>query len=265
MTVSSLSPFAYGDAMQGVVAALWAASIQFDIVRDTSALLRYKTVYLPMPWLIPTADLRNLRSYVEDGGTVCAEAGFASHDDNGWLAPVVPRLQGLGYRERDILATTEGRIVTSAGMLYGSGEVRPISLDGAEAIGHWPDGSPAATSRAIGKGRFIYVGTYPSLYWRTAATSAGVATFLALAGITPDVTVLSNLPVTARLLAAGSDRIVFVFNHAREAGTARVLLPLDRKVAQWLSRSPGSSCVGTSSGQIDLQLEAKGVAVALLN
>lgn len=265
VTVSSLSPFAYGDAMQGIVAALWGANVQFDIVRDTAALSRYKTVYLPMPWLIPTEDLRNLLSYVEDGGTICAEAGFASHDDNGWLAPVAPRLQGLGYRERDILRTTEARIVTSAGLLHGSGEVRPISLEGAEAIGHWPDGSPAATSRAIGKGRFIYVGTYPSLYWRTVAARDGVATFLALAGITPDVAVLSNLPVTARLLAAGSDCIVFIFNHAHQAGTAPVLLPRDREVAQWLSMSPGSRCVASSCGQIDLQLEAKGVTVALLN
>lgn len=265
VTVSSLSPFAYGDAMQGIVAALWGANVQFDIVRDTAALSRYRTVYLPMPWLIPTEDLRNLLSYVEDGGTICAEAGFASHDDNGWLAPVAPRLQGLGYRERDILRTTEARIVTSAGLLHGSGEVRPISLEGAEAIGHWPDGSPAATSRAIGKGRFIYVGTYPSLYWRTVAARDGVATFLALAGITPDVAVLSNLPVTARLLAAGSDCIVFIFNHAHQAGTARVLVPRDREVAQWLSMSPGSRCVASSCGQINLQLEAKGVTVALLN
>jgi hypothetical protein len=207
VTVSSLSPFAYGDAMQGIVAALWGANVQFDIVRDAAALSQYKTVYLPMPWLTPIPDLRNLLAYVEGGGTVCAEAGFASHDDNGWLAPVAPRLPGLGYREREVFRIGHECIVTAAGMLEGWGERRPISLHGAEAIGHWPDGSPAASSQAIGKGRFIYMGTYLSLQWRTAADRDSVATFLALAGITPDVTVLGDLPVTARLLAAGNDRI----------------------------------------------------------
>lgn len=37
VTVSSLSPFAYGDAMQGIVSALWGASVQFDIIRDSMA------------------------------------------------------------------------------------------------------------------------------------------------------------------------------------------------------------------------------------
>lgn len=264
VTVSSLSPFAYGDAMQGIVAALWGASVQFDVVRDTAALSRYKTVYLPMPWLIPARDLQNLMTYMEGGGTVCAEAGFASHDDNGWLAPVAPRLHGLGYRERDIFRTGEQRIATAVGPLHASGEVRPISLDGAEAIGHWPDGTPAVASRVVGQGRFIYFASYPSLYWRTTVDRESVSTLFALANIAPEVTVRSELPVTARILASGSDRVILLFNHAHKAGTARILLPAGREIAHWLTMSRGSSCQGNSDGQIDLQLEAKGVAGVLL-
>lgn len=265
VTVSSLSPFAYGDAMQGIVAALWGANVQFDIVRDTAALPRYRTVYLPMPWLIPAKDLRNLMAYLEGGGTVCAEAGFATHDDNGWLAPVAPRLHGLGYREHDIFRTGQWRIVTAAGALGGSGEMRPFSLNGAEAVGQGPDGVPAIASRVVGKGRFIYIATYPSLYWHTNVDRESVSALLALASIVPDVTVRSELPVTARMLASGADRILFVFNHSHEAGVARILLPAGRELAQWLTMSPGSSCLRTSGSQIDLQLEAKGVAAAALS
>lgn len=267
VTVSSLSPFLYGDATQGIVAALWGANVQFDIVRDTADLSQYSTVYLPMPWLLPTGHLRNLFSYVEGGGTLCAEAGFASHDDNGWLAPVAPRMglhAAAGYRERDVFRIGPQRITTSMGILGAAGEMRPISLDGAEALGHWPNGAPAIASRTIGKGRIIYFATYPSLYWREHADRASVSTLLALLSTTPDVTVMSELPVTARMLASDGNELILVFNHAHNAGTARILLPSNREIAQWLTMSQGSSCHEMSGSQVDLQLEAKGVAGALL-
>ncbi len=166
VTVSSLSPFAYGDAIQGITAALWGANVQFDIIRDTGGLSQYSSVYIPMPWLIPAADLHNLMAYVEAGGTVCAEAGFASHDDNGWLSPIAPRMglsDTLGYRERDVFRTDTVSVETRLGAIAGTGDRRPISLTGAEAAGVWAGGSPAIARRRIGRGQFLYLATYPSV------------------------------------------------------------------------------------------------------
>jgi beta-galactosidase GanA len=268
ITVSSLSPFAYGDAIQGIAAALWGANVQFDIVRDTDGLSQYKAVYIPMPWLIPAADLANLMAYVEAGGTVCAEAGFASHDDNGWLSTVAPKMglsDRLGYRERDVFRTDAARIETRSGSLAGAGERRPFSLNGAEVAGVWTDGSPALARRRIGKGQFLYLATYPSLFWRTTADREGVAPLLSLAGIVPDIITHSDLPVTGRMLASGADRILLVFNHARATGAARITLPDGAwSLPEWLTMSPGSSCVQASSTHVDLLLEGKGVAAAVL-
>ena len=70
---------------------------------------------------------RNLIQYVDDGGTVCAEAGFACLEDNGWYAPRVPRMglsEKLGYQEREVVYDTTGEIHTAYGTLGSAGEPR---------------------------------------------------------------------------------------------------------------------------------------------
>ena len=204
---------------------LWRESVHFDLVRTTDDLGRYKVVYLPMPWLVPSADLQNLLQYVDDGGTVCAEAGFACLEDNGWYAPRVPRMglsEKLGYQEREVVYDTTGEIDTAYGVLRSAGEPRQVDVDGAEVIGTNSDGSPAVVQSAFGRGRFVYFSTYPSLHQRTGYDGSSAATLMRMCGLDPIARVESESPVTCRVLDHEAGRILLVFNHSHDAAQARV-------------------------------------------
>ena len=123
------------------------------------------------------------------GARVCAEAGFACLEDNGWYAPRVPRMglsEKLGYQEREVVYDTTGEIDTAHGPLRTAGEPRQIELGAAEVIGTNSDGSPAVVQSAFGKGRFVYFSSYPSLHQRAGYDAASAATLMTLCRSGPD-------------------------------------------------------------------------------
>ena len=262
VAVSSVRPLSYADAIHGIVAALWRESVHFDLVRTTDDLGRYKVVYLPMPWLVPSTDLRNLIQYVDDGGTVCAEAGFACLEDNGWYAPRVPRMglsEKLGYQEREVVYDTTGEIHTAYGTLGSAGEPRHVDADAAEVIGTNSDGSPAVVQSAFGKGRFVYFSSYPSLHQRAGYDAASAATLMTICGLEPIARVDSGSPVTCRELEYESGRILFVFNHGRDAAKARISPSVDYRDWTTLYSSGTSKTEDLGGGHLALSLEGKGV------
>ena len=263
VAVSSLRPLSYRDAMHGIVAALWRESIHFDLVRTTDALARYKVVYLPMPWLIPSAGLEDLLQYVAGGGTVCAEAGFACLEDNGWYAPRVPRmgLSGkLGYQEREVVFDTTGEIDTAHGPLRAAGEPRHVDVGAAEVIGASSDGSPAIVQSAFGRGRFVYFSSYPSLHQRKGYDAISAATLTAICGISPIARADSESPVTCRALEHDAGRILFVFNHDRGAASARISPSFDYSGRTTLYGG-ASNAEDLGGGDLAVSLEGKGVVV----
>ena len=262
VAVSSVRPLSYTDAIHGIVAALWRESVHFDLVRTTDDLGRYKVVYLPMPWLVPSADLQNLLQFVDDGGTVCAEAGFACLEDNGWYAPKVPRmgLSGkLGYQEREVVYDTTGEIQTAYGVLRSAGEPRQVDVEGAEVIGTNSDGSPAVVQSAFGRGRFVYFSSYPSLHQRTGYDGTSAATLMRMCGLNPIARVESESPVTCRVLEHDEGRILLVFNHGDDGAEARVSPCVDYRDWTALYSSGESKTEDLSSGGLALSLEGKGV------
>ena len=264
VAVSSVRPLSYRDAMHGIVAALWRENVHFDLVRATDDLGRYRVVYLPMPWLIPSDDLRNLLDYVADGGTLCAEAGFACLEDNGWYAPRVPRMglsEKLGYQERETVFDTTGEIATDFGPLRTAGEPRHIDVGAAEVIGANSDGSPAIVRSAFGKGRFVYFSSYPSLRQRAGYDATSAATLMSTCGIDPVARVESVSPVTCRVLERDDGRLLLVFNHSRDAADARISPTFDYRGLTTLYGSGASKTKEAADGGLAVTLEGKGVVV----
>ena len=264
VAVSSLRPLSYSDAMHGIVAALWRENVHFDLVRTTDDLDRYRVVYLPMPWLVPSADLEDLLQYVAAGGTVCAEAGFACLEDNGWYAPRVPRMglsEKLGYQEREVVHDVTGEIDTAFGLLRTAGEPRHVDAGTAEVIGTNSDGSPAVVQSTFGNGRFVYFSSYPSLQQRTGYDRTSAATLMTICGIEPVARVDSGLAVTCRVLEHESGRILLVFNHGHDAADATISPSFDYSGRTTLYSSGESKTEDIGRGRIAASLEGKGVVV----
>ena len=264
VAVSSVRPMSYRDAMHGIVAALWRENVHIDLVRTTEDLGQYKIVYLPMPWLIPADDLGRLLDYVDGGGTLCVESGFACLEDNGWYAPRVPRLglsEKLGYQEREVVFDTTGEIDTAHGLLRTAGEPRHVDVGGAEVIGTNSDGSPAVARSAFGSGRFVYFSSYPSLHQRDGYDAASAATLMSICGIDPIARVESDSPATCRVLEHDKGRLLFVFNHARDPAAATISLSFDYRDRTTLYGSAASTAEVIGDGVLGVTLEGKGVVV----
>ena len=264
VAVSSLRPLSYRDAMHGIVATLWRENVHFDLVRATEDLGQYRVVYLPMPWLVPSADLDSLLRYVAAGGTLCVEAGFACLDDNGWYAPRVPRMglsERLGYREREVVFDTTGEVHTAHGPLRTAGEPRHVDAVAAEVIGTNSDGSAAIVQSTYGSGRFVYFSSYPSLHQRAGYDMASAATLMSICGIDPVARVDSDAPVTCRVLEHEWGRLLLVFNHCRDSAAATISPSFDYRDCATLHASGTSKTEVLDGGGLAVSLEGKGVAV----
>ena len=264
VAVESVREMSYRDALHGIVAVLWRENVHFDLVR-TDEVGPYRAVYLPMPWLIPSADLQGLLQYAEDGGTVCVEAGFGCLDDNGWYSPKTPRLglaEKLVYQERGTVHDTTGEISTAYGQLKSAGPPRGVDVDSrVEVVGTNSDGSPAVLESRVGGGRFVYFSTYPSLHQRAGYDRTSAAALMGVCGFEPIVRVDSESPVTCRVLEHESGRLLFVFNHSHEDAEARV--SPEFAYGDWTTLYSGDSSrvEDVGRGGFDVGLGGKGVVV----
>jgi beta-galactosidase len=119
--------------------------------------------------------------------------------------------------------------------------------EGVESIGTWSNrfaaGQAAATSRQVGKGRVVYVGTY--LTEDLVATL--MADLIAQAGVEP---LLPNLPkgVEVTVRESNGTRLMFILNTtdgaAKVSGIpAGTALVADAKIAEGIMTLPGYGCV----------------------
>ena len=167
----------------------------------------------------------------------------------------------LGYQEREVVFDTTGEVDTDHGLLRTAGEPRQIEVGAAEVIGTNSDGSPAVVQSAVGRGRFVYFSSYPSLHQRTGYDGTSAATLMRMCGLNPIARVESESPVTCRLLEHDAGRILLVFNHGRDAASARVSPSVD--YGDWTTpySSGTSKAEDLRGGGLAMSLEGKGVVV----
>lgn len=168
---------------------LWRAHVTTDFAHPGMDLSRYRLVVAPLAYTLAESSARNLRRYVEGGGTLVVSyfSGIVDEHDAVYLGGYPGALREvLGVRVEEFLPLGEDRLVRLGGEVDGSAAIwtEPVELRGAEAVLGYEDGpaagGPAVTRNAFGAGHAWYVSTQPDgetlrEILRRAAADAGVA------------------------------------------------------------------------------------------
>jgi beta-galactosidase GanA len=127
-------------------------------------------LYWPMPTVCSDELASRLARYVEQGGTLVAEASPGEHDENGrhrprWPEGALGDLFGARVVDNEIVPGTV--VSLGDGSLAGEWRADCLEVTTAEPIGYFADGTVGTTLQTHGAGRAILVGTYPSLHYGT--------------------------------------------------------------------------------------------------
>jgi hypothetical protein len=90
---------------------------------------------------------------------------------------------------------------------------------GSTVVARFADGRPAAIVSSYGKGKTLMLGSYLSAAFQNRASETARRFFTGLlqwAGVRPPVRI-SNGEIEVQILEAGNDRLLFAFNHGKQA------------------------------------------------
>ena len=235
------------DSLLGVHRALFSSNVPLDFVHidhlSGEKLRQYKLLIFPYPLMMPEASARPLRDYVENGGTLLAEARLAWNNEKGYASEHIPGLglsEVMGAREFDVETVPGGRTairwtgadipgVTDGTLIPARWYKETLIAVGrnAKVVARFEDGSPAAIMSAFGKGRTLMLGSYVSASAQSTPTPEAERFFrgvLRWAGVRFPVTV-SGSPLEVRYTESGSDMLLFVFNHSNQPASSDVSFP----------------------------------------
>src|SRR6201999_4457665 len=165
----------------GYYKALWNSDVLADFIepqslRDTQ---KYKLIIAPWHLIAKQETCDRLRQFVEAGGTLLLETGFASYDEHMVYNPVIPAFglaEAFGYREQESLYMTPGDVKDNpkpedlplSDRVYVEGHLTftepvavtikahtfltPITVSSAKVIAAY-DSTPVAATRKLGKGQ----------------------------------------------------------------------------------------------------------------
>ena len=145
-------------------------------------------LYLPMPLVLGEAEVAAFEDFVAGGGTLVSEACPGFYDEAGLLeqsCAALERIFALGHVEvqgikdwGEVGAALEPAQALESGSADGGSftgrfyrqVVAPIAE--ARILAHFADGETAAIERRMGKGRAIWIGTYPSYHYEQSGDRA---------------------------------------------------------------------------------------------
>ena len=237
------------DSLMGLHRAFFQQQIPIDfvhpqdIIRDR--LGQYKILFLPFPVMLSRDVAGGVTRYIQNGGTVVAEARLAWNDERGFSSDRVPGFgldEVFGAKEKLIRPVEKAKIVIApAANLPG---LRPNEsivaeafeedlepLPGARVLAKFSNGEPAIVEHKFGKGRAILVGSFPALAYQRQLDSSTQRLLLALArsaGVSPEVEASGpgTSEVEVRRLTSDRAQFLFAFNHARTPAQATISVRL---------------------------------------
>jgi beta-galactosidase GanA len=272
----------------GYYKALWNSDVLVDFVEPQSLRDDDKYRVIIAPWhLIGKKDTcDHLRRFVEGGGTLFLETGFASYDEHMVYNPIVPAFglaDAFGYREQESLymMQDDGRDnpkpehLPQSERVYVEGHLTftepisatikahtfltPIAPASAKVIATY-DSTPVAATKKVGKGQVYYVGTNlgASIEEGSQAGIELVRTIVAQA-IQPSVT---SEKVRPRLIESPNGSLLIVFNDQIVDQTASVRVPSRYKTAMNVYDNQSQAI---SAGSVEIQVPFEGVSVFRLS
>ncbi|MFD7975585.1 beta-galactosidase [Streptomyces sp. NPDC059071] len=230
--------------------ALYDRHLTVDFAHPESDLSAYPLVVVPALYLATEAAGRNLREYVENGGTLvvsCFSGIVDEHDavHEGGYPGVLRDVLGVAVEEWSPLLAGERVALTGPGGASLPGDVWTefVVPRGAETVWTYADGpaagGPAVTRHRLGRGTAWYVSTRPDAaaldhILGAACEDAGVAT----RPLPRDVEVVRR--------AGEEGRFLFALNHSAE--DAKV--PLEGPGTELLSGTPVDGHVAVPAGAV---------------
>ncbi|HRZ91060.1 MAG TPA: beta-galactosidase trimerization domain-containing protein, partial [Spirochaetia bacterium] len=126
------------------------------------------TLFVPMALCLDDRERAALRAFAEAGGLLVGEAATGMYDSGGALDPdsrALADLFGVRHVELEALPDWGFTEALGDGFSFGGAQYRRVVEPGpgTEVLARFPDGRPAATGRALGAGRAVYVATFAAL------------------------------------------------------------------------------------------------------
>ena len=221
---------------------------------------QYKIVFLPYPVMLARNVADGIRRYVENGGTVVAEARLAWNDARGIASDIIPGAgldEIFGAREHLIRPADQPELemaplpglpgmaprekVAAAGF-----EEDLTPAESAQVLARFADGQPAMVENSFGKGKAVLVGSFVALAYERQDEPSSKQLLIALAkqaGVAPTVTITGADPskTEVRRLLSPEQQMLFVFYHGTTCATATFSLHLP-----WKGTAARNLLTGTS-------------------
>jgi beta-galactosidase len=213
----------YAQSIRGAYQAFFDWNIQADFV-SLADIGKYKIVYLPYPVMLQSDTARELREYVEQGGTLVSEGLPAYFGDHGRVAQVQPNYgldQLFGASESYVEFTPDLldklSLEVQGHNIYGRYFLQEYAAKGGKPAGHYANGHVAAVENHAGSGRTLLVGTFPGggyYLHHSPDAKAFFAGLLKMAGVEPRLQT-DNTKVQARLHGGAGGSYLWVVNPSR--------------------------------------------------
>ena len=286
---SSLSKLgnATRDSLMGLHRAFLEQQIPVDFVHPVDVvhdkLGQYRILFLPFPVMISKPVTEGVVRYIQNGGTVVAEARLAWNDERGFSSEEIPGMglaKVFGAREKVIRPREKPEIVLEPnaglpGLAPGTravGEAFEEELEpspGAVVLARFADGAPAIVENTCEKGKTILVGSFLAMAYQRQQTEATKQVLLALArraGVAQEVTVTgeNTSQVEVRRLVGSGVQFLFAFNHGDHPADAKIALSVPWTVGDVRSLNEEQTVAfSQSEGRLILskQLSAGGIWV----
>ncbi|MGO8734956.1 MAG: beta-galactosidase [Terriglobia bacterium] len=246
---SSLSKLgnATRDSLLGVHRAFLEQQIPVDFVHPMDVvhdkLSQYKILFLPFPVMLSKNVAEGVVRFIQNGGSVVAEARLAWNDERGFSSDEVPGM-GLaavfGAREKVIRPLEKPEVILepNAGLPGCTPGTRAVAeafeeelepLPGARVLARFADGAPAMVENDYGKGKAILVGSFLAMAYERQHNDAAKQVLLAFAraaGVTPEVNVSGHntSQMEVRRLEGNDVQFLFAFNHSDQPADAKIAI-----------------------------------------
>ena len=235
------------DSALGLHLAFALKQIPVDFVSPQTVaagkLGQYKILFVPYPVMLSANVAEGIKQYIENGGTVVAEARLAWNNERGFASPIIPGIgldKVFGAREKLIEPIDKpGITIESAAGLPGwtnSGTVQGAAFEeqlepypAARVLGRFTDGAAAIIENSFGKGRTVLIGTFLALGYEQNHEAAAQRFLLSLAesaGVSPKVEAsgAGEANIQVRRMVSGNEQIIFAFNESNDSADAKLSL-----------------------------------------
>ena len=272
----------------GYYKALWNSDVLVDFIEPQSLSNsdKYKVIIAPWHLIGKQETCDRLRQFVENGGTLLLETGFASYDEHMVYNPVVPAFglaEVFGYREQESLymmqndqrqnpkpedlpaserVYVEGRLTFNEPIkatIKAHTFLTPITVSSANVIASY-ESTPVAASKRVGKGQVYYIGTNLGASIEE-GSQEGIDLVRTVVGQAIG-RVISSDKLRPRLMESAKGSLLIVFNDQTTDQAAKIQVPSRYKVAMNIYDNQSQTI---HDDMVDVTVPFEGVSVFRLS